>query len=74
MKKLMTIYPQLEAQRAYHGETAHDLAVLLGISDEGARRRLRGAVNFELPEIKKIMEHYNCSFEDLFSKINEKVG
>ena len=73
MKKLIVIYPRLEAKRAYHGETAHDIAVLLGISDDSARRRLRGEIEFDLTEIVKLMDHYNCSFEDLFGT-DEKVA
>ena len=74
MKKLIVIYPQLEAKRAYYGETAHDIAVLLGISDDSARRRLRGEIEFDLPEIVKLMEHYNSSFEELFSRRDTEIS
>lgn len=74
MKKLIVIYPKLEAKRAYHGETAHDIAVLLGVSDDSARRRLRGEVEFDLSDIEKLMNHYESTFEDLFGRDTAAVA
>lgn len=74
MKKLIVIYPKLEAKRAYHGETAHDIAVLLGVSDDSARRRLRGEVEFDLSDIEKLMNHYESTFEELFGRDNAVVA
>ncbi len=74
MKKLIVIYPKLEAKRAYHGETAHDIAVLLGVSDDSARRRLRGEVEFDLSDIEKLMNHYESTFEELFGRDNAAVA
>ena len=74
MKKLIVIYPKLEAKRAYHGETAHDIAVLLGVSDDSARRRLRGEVEFDLSDIEKLMNHYESTFEDLFGRDTAEVA
>jgi transcriptional regulator with XRE-family HTH domain len=74
MKKLIVIYPKLEAKRAYHGETAHDIAVLLGVSDDSARRRLRGEVELDLSDIEKLMNHYESTFEELFGRDNAAVA
>lgn len=74
MKKLIVIYPKLEAKRAYHGETTHDIAVLLGVSDDSARRRLRGEVEFDLSDIEKLMNHYESTFEELFGRDNAAVA
>lgn len=68
MKRLVVIYPKLEAKRAYHGETAHDIAAVLGVSDDSARRRLRGEVEFDLSDIEKLMNHYESTFEELFGR------
>lgn len=74
MKKLVVIYPKLEAKRAYHGETAHDIATLLGVSDDSARRRLRGEVEFDLSDIEKLMKHYESTFEELFGSDNMQIA
>lgn len=74
MKKLIVIYPKLEAKRAYHGETAHDIAAVLGVSDDSARRRLRGEVEFDLSDIEKLMNHYGSTFEELFGRDNAAVA
>lgn len=68
MKKLVVIYPGLEAKRAYNGETTHDIAQILGMSVDSARRRLRGETEFDLGDIKKLMKHYKSTFEELFGR------
>jgi hypothetical protein len=65
-KPLVIIFPKLRAKMAYNGTTTADIARALEISEDSVRRRLRGEVEFELPEIVKLMKFYKCSFEDLF--------
>lgn len=70
-KPLNNIYPKLRSRMAYQNHTTTTLSELLGISDDSIRRRLRGDVEFELTEIVKILEFYNCTFEDLFGEEKE---
>ena len=65
-KPLVIILPKIRAKMAYNGTTTADIARVLEISEDSVRRRLRGEVEFELPEIVKLMKFYKCSFEDLF--------
>lgn len=65
-KTLIVIYPELEAKRAYNGHTTKTYAEILNMSEDSVRRRLRGEVEFELSEIKRLMDFYHCSFEELF--------
>lgn len=74
MKKLVVIYPKLEAKRAYCGDTTHDIAAVLGVSDDSVRRRLRGEVEFDLSDIEKLMNHYESTFEELFGRDNAAVA
>ncbi|MBQ6994993.1 MAG: helix-turn-helix transcriptional regulator [Lachnospiraceae bacterium] len=67
-KQLIVVFPRLEAKRAFNGHTTSTFAELLGISEDSVRRRLRGEVEFELPEILKLMSFYNCTFEELFGR------
>lgn len=67
-RKLVAAFPKLEAKRAYNSETAQDIAEILGTSVDGARRRLRGDVEFDLSDIQKLMIHYNSTFEELFGR------
>lgn len=65
-KTLIVMYPRLEAKRAYNGHTTKIYAEILDMSEDSVRRRLRGEVEFELSEIRKLMDLYHCSFDDLF--------
>lgn len=65
-KTLIVVYPELEAKRAYNGHTTKTYAEILDMSEDSVRRRLRGEVEFELSEIKKLMDFYHCTFEELF--------
>lgn len=65
-KTLEIMFPKLKAKMAYNGTTTAELADVLKISEDSVRRRLRGAVEFELPEVIKLMKFFRCSFEDLF--------
>ena len=67
-KPLINIFPKLRAKMAYYGNTTADIAEFLGISEDSVRRRLRGEVEFELPEIVKLIKFYNCIFEEIFGE------
>lgn len=65
-KALKYIYPGLRSRMAYKGEGAEDLSKVLGLSPDSVRRRLSGRADFELSEIKTLIKHYECTFNDLF--------
>lgn len=65
-KALKYIYPGLRSRMAFKGEGVEELAMVLGLSNDSVRRRLSGRSDFELSEIKKLIVHYECSFNDLF--------
>jgi len=65
-KALKYIYPGLRSRMAFKGEGVEELATVLGLSNDSVRRRLSGRSDFELSEIKKLIVHYECSFNDLF--------
>lgn len=65
-KPLINIFPKLRAKMGYNNHSTADLAIILEISEDSVRRRLRGEVEFGLPEIVKLLKFYNCTFEDLF--------
>ncbi|EDS08269.1 hypothetical protein CLOSCI_00580 [[Clostridium] scindens ATCC 35704] len=67
-KPLVNVFPKLKAKMAYNGNTTTDLAEVLEISEDSVRRRLRGDVEFELPEIVKLMKFYKCTFEEIFGE------
>ena len=67
-KPLINKYPKLKAKMAYNGNNVADLSMVLEISEDSTRRRLRGEVEFELSEIVKLMKFYACKFEDLFGE------
>lgn len=69
-KALKNIYPGLRAKMSYANEDVKVLADLLDKSDDSVRRRLSGRAEFELVEIKRLIEHYDSSFEELFEKVD----
>lgn len=69
-KALRNIFPGLRAKMSYANEDVNDLANLLDKSDDSVRRRLSGRAEFELTEIKRLIEHYDSSFEELFEKVD----
>lgn len=72
-KILRNIYPGLRAKMSYAGESTEELAAILETSSDSIRKRLRGQYFFDLEQIKKLTEHYNCSFDDLFAVVDEKT-
>ena len=70
-KPLKIIYPGLRAKMAFAGEDAEQIAKIIGVSDDTTRRRLRGQGYFDLEQIKKLTDHYSCSFDDLFGLVDK---
>ncbi len=66
-KSTINIYPGLRAKMSFYGHDIQKLAETLKISNDSVRRRLKGNVEFELTEIKKLMKEYNCTFDELFN-------
>lgn len=71
-KPLINKYPKLRGKMGFHGIGTEELADLLEISKDSVRRRLRGDIEFELPQVIKLMKYFNCSFEDLFGEPEEE--
>lgn len=69
-KALKNIFPGLRAKMSYANEDVKDLSDILNMSDDSIRRRLSGRAEFELTEIKRLIEHYDSSFEELFEKVD----
>lgn len=70
-KILRNIYPGLRAKMSYAGESTEELAKILNTSSDSVRKRLRGQYFFDLDQIKKLTDHYNCSFDDLFAVVDQ---
>ena len=65
-KRAINIFPGLASQMAYRYHDNYKLAKILNISYDSVLRRVSGEVEFELTEIKKLMNEYGSSFESLF--------
>jgi hypothetical protein len=59
-------FPLLKGEMAKRGVKICDLAELLEVSEDSIRRRLRGEVEFDLTEVVKIMNFFECKFSELF--------
>jgi hypothetical protein len=66
-KMLINIYPGLRAEMARFGDNAETLSKVLNISVDSVRRRLRGEYEFDINEIRILMNRYGKTFEELFS-------
>lgn len=62
------IYPNIVALMATNGDTLKSLSKELGLGYQALSARMRGIKSFELPEIYKLMNKYNSTFEHLFSR------
>ena len=71
LSKPVYIYPNIIAMMAINGDTIRSLAKHLGIGYQALSARLRGRKSFELPEIVRLMERYDCEFAYLFSTSNQ---
>ena len=56
---------------AFAGESTEEISKIIGISDDTTRRRLRGQGYFDLEQIKKLTDHYECTFDDLFGLVDK---
>lgn len=68
-KALKNIYPGLRSKMSYLNEDATAISKLLKLSPDSTRRRLTGRGDFELNEIKTLMNHYDCTFDELFKVV-----
>lgn len=59
--------PGLRAEMARFGDNAETLSKVLNISVDSVRRRLRGEYEFDINEIRILMNRYGKTFEELFS-------
>ena len=58
---------------SYNNESTEDLAKILKTSPDSTRRRLCGKADFDLPQIKILINHYGKSFSELFETEDSKV-
>lgn len=59
-------FPKLQGKLAEKGITDERLGVQLGLSPSQMSRRLNGSVEFDLGEIKMILEFLDCTFHEVF--------
>lgn len=59
-------YPKLKGKRAELGFTQQKMANELGISVGAYNLKERGKRDFRADEISKILQLFNCKFEDIF--------
>ena len=73
-KTLVNIYPGLRASMSYNGDDTETLSKLLNISNDTARRRLRGDREFYIGEILILTHRYGKTFEELFGSQEQQAG
>ena len=56
---------------ARRGYTLDDLGKVIGLKAGAISLKLNGKRDFDIVEVKKICEHFQMSFEELF---NESIG
>ncbi|RKJ36752.1 helix-turn-helix domain-containing protein [bacterium 1XD42-1] len=61
------IYPNIVYLMTMNGDTLKSLSKELGMGYQALSARMKGTKAFELPEIYKLMNKYNSTFEHLFS-------
>ena len=65
------MYPKLIGKRHEKGISQQEMANLLGISKNNYFLKEKGKLDFNLAEVKKILEIFNCDYNDIF--FNENV-
>lgn len=60
-------FPKLKGIMASRGETLDDLAKVLGITRGAVSFKLNGKTSITLDDINKICQHYNLSYDELFT-------
>lgn len=70
------IYPKLKGIRYEKGYTMQDMADRLGISKNCYFKKENGFTDFYLDEVKRILEIFNCNFNDIFfeSTVNQRIN
>lgn len=66
IKKETYIYPKLKGKRHELGYTMDDMADRLGISKDCYFNKEKGYRDFNLSEVRKILELFNCSYDEIF--------
>lgn len=56
---------ELKAVMALNDDTQDKLASALGMTPAGLSGRINGKIDFSLPEIDRIVTHYNLSADDI---------
>ena len=59
-------FPKLQGKLAEKGITDEKFGAVLGLSPSATSRRMTGDVEFDLVEIKKILEFLECKFDEVF--------
>lgn len=75
-KRNAYIYPKLRGIRNEKGYSMEQLADKLGITKDCYFRKENGKTDFYLDEVRKILEVFDCKFEDIFfdTVVNQKVN
>lgn len=75
-KRNAYIYPKLRGIRNEKGYSMEDVAYKLGITKDCYFRKENGKTDFYLYEVRKLLELFNCKFEDIFfdTVVNRKVN
>jgi len=71
-KNKYELFPTLMMEIGKNGDTIKSLAKKINITPVTLARRLNGSRPFELPEVVKIIELYQKSFDELFLKDYKK--
>ncbi len=64
------MYPKLIGKRNEKGITQEKMAELIGISKNNYNLKENGKLDFNLVEVKKILEILNSTYEDIFFEEN----
>ena len=68
-------YPKLKGKRNELGITLDEMAKKLGISTDAYFRKEKGKTDFYLCEVRKILELFDCKYEEIFftPDVNQRV-
>lgn len=74
-KRQAYFYPKLRGKRNEYGYSLEDMGKYLGISKDCYFRKEKGKTDFYLCEVRKILNLFNCNFEEIFFTpyVNGKV-
>lgn len=60
------MYPKLVGKRNENGITQEKMAEMLGISKNNYNLKENGKLDFNLVEVKKILQILKCSYDEIF--------